>query len=494
MKKYLSLALIFALCLSMLSGCNFLSPKDASSLIERSNKAMESINNYSMTMELDIETSLNGGIEEGLSMSVLLPIEVNMCYDYAGSHVHGEMNMSSSMKATVSYGGEGKSTSEDFSQSAETYMVISDDDVVTYTNTDGAGWVESKTDFEDLIFDVTKFTSSSKSGDVFKNASMEKSGDEYIVTLGFADVLENNAFNRILKDSIPSDGGFNLDWDSFVDFVEDTEIVYVFDTKTYFLKSVVVEEFKIDDVSLMDGIEGMDLSSLNIDDFYIAISMSITFDDFGEIDEDDVKVPKKVVKSAVHDGPVPPYETPDETLPYVEPETEPYVNPETEPDKEPETEPQGGTVSDEYVFFYNGELLGIPTDYHVFLDDGWYPVDDGEFTFFLCMDHDEYEGALLYLMTNDGSGSEKYVKEYGSDGFSIDLAHCENKPNISFAGIECGDNYSKVLSVLGEPEDLYSSFDYKSASWEIKYDGKDCTLSITLLNDEVVSFEIYYLG
>lgn len=472
MKKFLSLAIIFVMCLSLLASCSFLPPKDADSLLKRSEKAMADVDNFRASMEMNLDSEVQGSIE-GLDIKMSLPITVDMSYDCAGNHVHGNMDMSASMEISVGYGEMKESNSEDMSQSAETYMVISDDEVTSYTNTDNAGWVVSESELGDFIFNISNFTSGGKKNDLFKDATMEKSDDEYIVTLNFEDALENKEFEDFFKDNMASsDNGFGLDWDSLSEAVEGVELVYIFDAETYFLKSVAVEEFEITDVSLMDGVEGMDFDSMSVEDFSMSISMTIEFKDFGEIDEDDVKVPKKVVKSAIPEG------------------EDPYVEPETEPET---VKPNNGNNSD-FVFYYKGEPLGIPTSYSVFSDDGWYPVNEGEFTFFLCMDHDKYDGAILYLFTNDGSGSEKYVKDNGSDGFSIDLAHCENKPDISFAGIRCGDNYSKVLSVLGEPEDLYSSFDYKSASWEIDYAGKDCTLSITLMNDAVVAFEIYYLG
>ena len=479
-KKCLALTLVLVMCISMLAGCSLFPPKTAVDLMKRSNEAMAEADNYSMEILMDIEAYIKGDIE-GAEMEMEMPIEMEMSYDRAGNNMHGNIDVSAAMKASVSFMGMEESMDEDFSQSAETYMVVSEDgdEVTTYTNTDGEGWVVEEVDFEDAMFDLQELTNAEGEDSVFGKATMEKVEDEYIVTLSFADALANEDFLEFMQDNMSVNMGGDdteIDWEAFAESVGDAEMVYTFDAKTYYLKGVTVEEFEITDLDFIEGMDGMDFSEMDVEEISMTMSMSMTFGDFGTIDADDVEVPKKVVKNAIDADDV--EEEPDE----------PVVD---EPDLD-ETEPLTGAVSSAWVFFYGDEPLDIPTDYAVFLNDGWYPVDDGEYGSFLCMMNDKYEDLTLYLHTNDYSGTEAYVKEHGADGFSIDVSYCDKYPKVYFAGITFGDSYDKVIATLGESDGMNKYDNYMNLEWTVQYGGKDCYLTISLTDDVVTGFDISY--
>lgn len=494
-KKCISLSLVLVLCLSMLVGCSIFPPKNASDLLKRANEAMEDSDNYSVLVDMGIEATLKGNIE-GATMELFMPIDMSMSYDIAGEYAHGDMDMSASMDVSASYMGESQSMDEDFSQSAEVYMITSEEDgvVTTYTNKDKEGWVVSEQDIDNASLDFNSLMDDERG--IFADADMEKDGDEYIVTLELADAFENDSFRDFLAGNVSfgvAGEDVDIDWAEFADSIEDAEVVYTFDAKTYFLKSVVIEEFNISDASALSGMDGMDLNGMDIEEFSMLINISMTFDNYGGIDASDVKAPKKVTKNAVEEDITdihPEVHTPPTTEPeVVEPETTLPVEGDT-----PAEKPEGGETSENLVFYYEGTPVGVPTDYVLFLEDGWYPVDDGQYSSFLCLNHDKYEGMSFYLFTNDGSGTEEYVKNNGSDGFSIDMSYCDEYPDVSFAGITFGDSWEDVINALGEPNSEYHDDTYRDAEWEFTYCGKECTLSIVLLKDKVVNFGIHYWG
>lgn len=511
-RKIVAMGMAAIMCMSMLTGCDFLPPKTPVELIQRSAKTMAELDNYRMTMDMDMGMTLVGSAS-GLEMDMDIPIELNMEMDRAGNYMAGDMEMSAAMNATVSYMGQSESMNEDMSESAELYMVMDDDgkSFVTYMNDGGTGWVHNKSDDDDGSFNISDLLNADYDEITpDRDAVMEKADGVYTVKMNFASMFTNGDFADVMDDAM---GDTEIDWDEFADAIGDTSVVYKFDAKDYRLLSISTDEIEINDVDFMTGLSGTDMDGMSIEDMGLTMSLSVEFSKYGEIDEDDVEVPDDVVDAAVEEKPeasndgdgdaLPPiFGSGDDSTNTTEPvvtepiETEPAV---TEPVA---TEDNGGeqkpVVVDGVAFTYNGTVMDIPTDYQMFIDDGWYPVEDGQYGSFLCMEHAKYPYVTLYLNTNDGSGSEAYVKSHGGDGFNMEVDPAEACPPLTLSGVSFGDSLDDVKALLGEPSYTYASNDfygtYESYEWEIEYDGFDCTLTVCLMNGEIVEMGISHWG
>lgn len=493
MKKFkiFALLLVMAMCLSLFAGCNnVFPPKNAVELVKRSAEVMDGADNYRMDVSMSMSMYMEGDIQ-GIGMELSMPIEMEMTYDRAGNYKHGNMEMDAKADITISFMGETETQSEDMSSSSEMYAVLDGDEVTTYTNKDNEGWVYVVEDAEDSTSNMGDILKSEGDDSIFSDAEMEKGDGEYTVSLKMSNALKNDDFVDFMKESLFSSLSEedDFDWDEFADAVGDAKVVFTFESETWRMTGLSIKGVEIDDISFMSGFEGMDLEEINIDEMSMTIDMDVKFSKFGEIDADDVEVPKKVKKEAVEEDEFEePIDYPDEPVddPYEDSDTtEPS---ETEP-KDPVEDPT--VPAGDMSFYYNVTRLGIPTDYSVFTNDGWYAVEDGEYSSFLCMENTKYPDITLYLNTVNGEGTVANVSVNGSDGFGLGIyKDTVNAPNLSFAGIKFGDSLSDVTAVLGKAEYSYSFENYEGYSWTIIYDGRECELGIALENGCVTEFEI----
>ena len=487
-KRGLALMLVLAMCMSVLAGCSLFPPKTAVDLVKRSSEVMQELgNNYRMNIDLEMGIVMSGSME-GLEMSMEIPVEAEMEFDLAGNNMHGEMDVSASVDAKVTFMEESETMNESMDESAEIYYILSEDGetATTYTN-DGNGWVVSETDVEDSMEDLKAFMDAEAEDSIFANAEMTKDGDNYIVTVKFADAFKNKNFTDFLEDNIDADlfGEAEFDVDEFAEAIENNAITCTFD-KQYRLVSVTTGEIEIDASDVIGDLDGMEM-----DEATITMEMSITLSKFGEVDADSVTVPDEIIDEAVES----------EDMGGISIDIGGDDEPETEGTEPPEgtveTDPSGGVAqspvnSSDWVFMYEGTQLSLPTNYTVFVNDGWHAVDDGEYESFLCMENDKYEYLTLYLYTNDESGTEESVKTKGSDGFALSVDLEDPYPELSVAGISFGMSADTVKATLGEYNGMYSYDNYLSMEWNFEYEGKECTLTITCTDNKVDGIEVSY--
>lgn len=479
--KVLGAGVSLALCLSLLTGCDFLPPRNAVELMQRSAEAMSNADNYRMAMDMAINMSVEANME-GVGMDMTIPVDFGMKIDRFGNYMFGDMDVDAKMNATVSFMGESETMSESMDESAEVYFVIDGTDMTSYINDGGSGWIVNE-DADGDAFAIDGLLSIDAERDVFANAEMEKQDGIYVVKMSLAEALEDDAFVEFMENSMDTDmfNGANIDWSDFADAVGDARIVYTFDAKTYHLLKVEMADIEIDDISFVSGMDGMDFDGMNIDDVLMTMNMSVEFSKFGKIEESDVKVPESVIKEAtsVEDVVV-----------------EDDINVEVSDNETDDVDVSDVELPSNH-FIYDGKSLSMPMDYQMFVDDGWYPVDEGDYSSFVLMQNDKYENVYLYLNTNDGDGTTAYLKEHGADGFSISVDDGECPP-FAFAGLTFGDKSEKVLAALGDPDSMNS---YSSSAgttlmyeWEIEYSGLECYLSISFWNDELCEFSLSYWG
>lgn len=491
MKRYKIVAIVLSIvmCLSMLTGCDFLPPKTAVDLVQRSSKVMSELDNYRMSMEMNVDASITGNVE-GVEMDMLVPIEFTLEMNRSGDYVAGDMDMDASVDAMVSFMGQTETMSESMKKSSRLHMDIANG--VMYTKDDDEAWV-CDDELDDDAFDMQGLLDSNAENNMFANATMEKNDTEYVVTLKFADVLANENFVDFISENMSND--MDVDWDEFADAIGDADISYRFDAKTYRMISFETSDIVIDDIDFISDMPGLDLSGINADGISMIMNICVEFDKFGEVDADDVQIPDDVIDSAVDKEDIDAESDADESGVVG---TEPVVEPEIENGNSNDGDAADSVVTGDIRFVYGDSELNIPTDYQVFLDDGWYPVDDGMYGSFLCMMNEKYGYTTLYLYTNDGSGTEASVKENGADGFSVTTDESGKYPALSLCGVTFGDDISSLKAVLGEPDTTQSYSDtygtYETYEWQIDYDGIECMLTISVWNGVISEMSISYWG
>ena len=494
MKKFriFSLLLVMVMCLSLFAGCNKVSPpKNAVELVRKSAEAMKGMDNYHMDVSMSLDMYLDGEME-GIGMVIEIPMSMKMSIDQAGTYKHGTTDMEGTAEIEISFMGESEKQTESLDSSSEMYAVLEDGEVTTYVNEEDAGWVYSVKDYDKDKSDMSNLFDAEGDDNIFSDAEMEKDDDKYVVSLKLKDALSNEDFVESLEGLFSELPEGEFEAEEFAKSVGDAKIVYTFDAETLHVISIEVKKVELDDAEALGVFGDTDFDGVEVNEMSMSMDIKMKFSKFGEIDEDCVKVPKKVKKSAVlseddsEDYPIEDPSVEDPSIPSDPTNTDVPIPTEPAP-----SHPQEGVLDNAHVFVYNGHKLDIPADYTVFLEDGWYAVEDGEYSSFLCMENSKYEYITLYLYTNDGSGTEESVAANGCDGFELGIYQDTiNPPELSFAGIKFGDSREYVISVLGESEETYSSHDFEYFVWDIVYSGKECSLQITLTGGEVTGFDL----
>lgn len=476
--KFVSAIMAMVMVLCVLSGCDIGSkPKTTEDLLKLSVEAMGEADNYEMDMNMSLNIDLDGDMGD-VKVKFCLPIEAELAYARSGNYTHTTMEMEAGMDATVSFGDETESNKEDFSSCSEMYMVVDGDTVTTYTNTDEEGWEMKEEDLDE----GTYFVSDLLNKDVLSSAKMSKGSGSYNVTADMSDILSNESFLEFVESEVSDslDGFEDLDWEEISAVLKGVEVVYTFDDDTYRLTSIEVAKTELDDLDLLGELIGEDLDAMEVESLITEFSLSVKIHGYDEVDVSDAKVPRNVKKEA-------------EDSDFVIIDPEPYEPEYTEPNtSEPEATESKPTVStDEKVFYYKGSKLDMPVDPDVFTADGWYPVEDGQYSSFVCMENEKYPDVTLYLFQRDGNGTFDSVKKMGADGFDLTYTGYKSEyPDISFGNVTIGSSKADVLALMGDPKSFLSDDDWESLTWEFEYDGKECELSIVIGEGEVRTFEL----
>jgi hypothetical protein len=303
LSKIIAMILSVVMCVAMFSACgnkneSTYGPDDIAELLEKSNEAMGDVwSNLRIDMEFNADISMDMEMM-GASLEMDMPMEMTAYMEVADKYAHGEMEMEMSMDMVAEYDGEKETQSEEMDESAEFYIVIGKDEVTSYTKNGDEDWVASKSESEFKISDLEKVLDK----DLFSDATMSKEGDYYILSVKFADLLENADFEELfgMANIADLDDLGDFDIDTLADALEDVSLTYRFDSK-YRLVEVSTGKIDIDLSKLMseEDLEEAGLDGFNPDDIKISMEMSWKFSKFDEIAENDVKVPDDIKEETI---------------------------------------------------------------------------------------------------------------------------------------------------------------------------------------------------
>jgi hypothetical protein len=504
--KGLSVALAIAMCTSLFTGCSLFGPKNATELVKKSHDVMSELDeNFRMEMLLDCDIKLTSSVD-GADLKLTVPMEMKFNMDVCGDYSHGNMDLESVMKYEAEYDGEKESDSEDISESSEIYYVVKDDETLVYTKTDGEWSLETEdNDSEDNVMDLLD------TDEIFVDAEMEKVDDGYIVSTKLSTMLKNDSFSKLIEDEDTfEEFGEAIDMDEFEKIAEEIAVVYQFD-KNYRLTKISMDKIKLDLMKLITDDAAEDFE-FDLDDaeFSLEMSMSIEFSKFGEIEENDVKVPKKV-KDAVGESSEDDEEIESEDDKDVS-EDKDSEKDEASEDKEEDKRPVSSNkeISDNWKdleIIVDGVLYKFPYDYDLLKTNGW-ELDLVEMG---------YEDGYILNKGDQLSGTvELYNKKYGAsdnfDSFSIwagfenfgtkaaDITECdlwslefdicsgwekyEKYPEVTIAkGITWGATKAEIEAAFGECDDLYESEEYGYVTMEYTYDWQ-YYMTLTVFEDK----------
>ena len=513
--KVLAMILALVLCMSSLAACSLFEkgPKDSADLLSKSKEIMakEENANYHMDMNMGMSIVMKGKVE-GEDMEMNIPIDVKAKFDITEKYMHGKMDMSMDMKASVTIDGKKEEMNESQEMKSEMYAVMDGDEITTYTKDDEDDtWYVSDEESAASAADIAEILEDEDFSEIFEKAKLESTKDGYTVSMKMSDLMESEAFEDLMGEMDMTDIGLGVDTDDLTDAMGDVNVKYTFD-KDCRITGMTIEEIEIDladvlgDAMSDSGIGGEEISKMTL-----TMEFEIKLSKFGEIDEDDVKVPKSVKEEAIEESDIEidwdedededEYDEEDEDDPSVTPETKPTTPEATEPE---ETEPKeddkpvvsDGKISDNWSDMdvsINGVVYHFPYDYDLLKSNGWY-VDMKEYGYedgYILNKGDSVTGTID--MYND-----KYGKEYNSFSlwvgfknfgqkaadilecdiwsFEADIMHgfkkMEKYPDVVIAkGITWGATEAEIIAAFGEWDDEYVSEEngYKTVDYVIDY-------------------------
>lgn len=520
MKKFsriLAMTLVLAMCMSLFAGCSLFEkepeatdpatteplvteapkPKTAAELLAYSKDAMQTTGeNYNMLMTLIMDISMNMEMM-GMTMDMDIPMNIVMDMDIAGTSMHGDMTMKADMKAVVEYEGEKETQEETIDESAEMYVVVVDGKTTTYMN-DGEQWIVSEEEVNKSMSDLETMAPE----DLFKNAEMSQDGDNYIVKIKFSDLMANEKFKEAMSGAMQStaeagtgDMFGEMDADSVMKMFGDAAMTYKFDSE-YRLVEMSTGRMELDVTALMDE-ETMAESGMDADSLSMAMDLNIKLDKFGEIKEDDVKVPDEVKENAI---------TEDELM-------EDWEDWEDWEDEEvivldPIAPVDPSALSDDWKdldIAIDGVVYQFPYDYDKLVENGWamdlaeYGYEDG---YVLNKDDQTYSTISLYNERYGGNSWSAFSIWCGFENFADkvqDITECDlwsiqldimdgwepfvNYPTVQIAkGITFGSTKEDVIAAFGEPDDIYEATEYGYVVYDYSNDYKEC-MSLTIYDD-----------
>ena len=175
------------------------------------------------------------------------------------------------VQTTVSDEGTGPMTA-----TQETYQA---EDGTTYLSTDeGKTW--AKTSGTDSITDTF---SSEITGEeeVFKNATLAKDGDNYVITISFSDLLSSGG--EVAEAFLNIGGGATADGNMIMTIGKD-----------YYPISMSMENISFDMSELLNSIGGEEAGDIKMD---MTMNMTLNFDNWGGVSDDEVASPEAALSA-----------------------------------------------------------------------------------------------------------------------------------------------------------------------------------------------------
>lgn len=227
LKRVLS-TLLCAIFATGLVGCNFNAPKSASDVFSEYEKAIENVG-YSMDGVLNATVTISYE-QEGANANIEVPMQMDIAFDVFNDNAHGTMSMNADALGSL------------LDSNSEFYVVSNEDDVTLYSTQDGENWRKQADELSKQLV----------SDELLEKAQFEKDDEEYIVTISFSDILEDESVENILDDLSVGTMFSEFDEDALKEIFKDCMVVYTFDAQTNYLSSV-----KVDNINATNNADGI---------------------------------------------------------------------------------------------------------------------------------------------------------------------------------------------------------------------------------------------
>lgn len=492
-KKFVALFLSTAICLTT-AGCSVSIPgigsnvSSASDVIEKYVENMEGSCNYHTDMDMEIGISA-----DAQGMKIDLPIELSLSADVLDGDMHGDMNMSMSFMG------------QDMDQSMEMYVESGKHGSTMYTYDSEFGyWMMS----EDDKNAEAALSFGGLDPDDFEDAKMEYDKDKkaYTVTQEFGDFVDSNSVYDMIGEMYDDMSGMmSMDYNDILDAWEDAEVIYVFD-KDFYLSSVTVDGCEYSGTMSEDGTD-VDLT--------VTLDLEVKFSDYGEIEDSDVEVPKKVKKDAItslpfdtEDGGLDEngnplfgnqdhicdggldkdgnplfgnqdesfggyddddaFSYPEASKPEIGVTTPEEMHGRTDID-DPGLTTQGFPATAELGAYKGIGLTAFGDSWdETFGADGWsFANDDGEYSF-MSAENPKYKDAILYVYNfSRENTTHAEIMDNGFYGYSIDCAFSSTYPDMTWNGLTFGASAEDIFGCYGNPDDSYTGNMYTMYQYDI---------------------------
>lgn len=512
--KIMAITLTVIMVMSAMTGCSLFGPKDAADLLVKSEKAMSAESGYTIDMKADFDADLEMDMM-GAAMDLDVPVTLTAKMDiFKNKNIHGTLEMSGNVKATVEMDGEKQDQSEKLDEEMEFYIEAGDKEITTYQKDGDGDWTYTKTENTADKFGLDKID------DVIGKAEMAKEKDGYSLEIALTDLMESKAFDEILKEADLEDSleDIKIDKEEIKKLFEGVKAKYTFDKKyrvTGFsidtieldlgdmLKDLAKEMEKSDEETGLGELEA--LLNGGIKEAKISLSISATFGGYGEVEEESVVVSEKIKDDAIEANKVKDkdvdleidednIEVGDGVTVTIDDE-DVGKNEDEDEDKKVDTSstPSNSKIDSDWSkleMSIDGVVYKFPYDFAELKNNGW------------TLDLKKYGKENGYLL-NPGdktySTIDLYSAKYGSeyDSFSIrcgfknydnkakDITECDlwsidmaidygsrlkkSYPNVEIAkGIKFGSSEKDILAAFGTPDDTYESTDlgYKTLTFD----------------------------
>lgn len=457
-KKILPLVMAAAMCAG-LAGCAMpgSGPKDAAEVVAKYVERMEEEDSYHVDMEMSFQVGVKA---EGVAVD--LPVELGMSADVYGGNVHGDMEMSMEFMGM------------DMEQTSEIYVVSGKKGTTTYTyDSDNGYWTVSEEEDDGTTGMLTGLSALNVKS--FKDAGLEKDKKgNYVVTQTFGDFMKAGDVYDNMEEFYESMSQLmSVDSDEVLDEWKDAEVVYVFD-RDFRLLSVDIEGCEYSGTMEEDGVKAK---------VSVSLELGFEFSKYGEIDEDDVEVPKKVKENAVPsvtieldphmtgewDPEFPEVDGPGTDEPY-----EPAIGPGT--DTPVHVIMPSAAADDTFGSYAGVNLSGKGDSWDAsFGADGWvFDNEDGEYTF-MSTANPKYPDVTLYVYNAERRDTTRAdILEKGIWGYDIDTYWADEYPSMTWGGLTWGASAEDVISVYGQAGyvyegSMYTSYEYTLGQMEIEF-------------------------
>lgn len=473
-KKLAIFGLVSMMMLSMTACAS--KPKTTSEVLDQNTKAMEKVSSF----EVDGTTTLNVDVNVP-SQNVSMNIPATVDYDVkTDGKTAGYVEMGINIDLPEGAG-------EDVDLDVKAYVEKTSDTKLDV-------WVNQapNTDWYHTVTDMTESTADDVSANVLIDGTLSSSDTEYVVTQTVKSIIDSDSFKEGVKEGLErSDTDLNIDdtlssiglsVDDIKDQLGKGEIKYVFDSETFYLTSVT-----LDDMNVTASIEQNNTTI----DIKLGLKSENKIKNYNGLDKSDYMVPDDIKDSAEELGDTPITDIGNETTDTTTEESSTEVDTETKSDtNSSEDLSTGEYVSSIGQASYNKSLFEVGSSFDkIFGNYGW-KIDessDGEYSF-ICATNDDYPYCNLYLFGVDTENNETidHIKESGLSGFDVEYSGDIDPNNVmplSVNGITFGMTRDDVLAKFSNP-----TYHYKSDSAEsFEYDTADGSSVEFWLTNGVVS-------